>query len=1486
MLVRITTVGSTTAGAVALGTKGRTLPSTIAATVQAKRTSSSLGLVRPDSKGHAWLRAGVKAKFRVSVVGYLAGSATAAAGLGGWTLSTPVRRMDTSRKLGGSALVKGKPRKLSVVGRGGVPAKGVRAIVAVVSAKAGHGGSVSVTGAGTPALPALAGSLTAALVVAPADSAGRITLSTTSSSATVVVDVVGWVSAGATGASTVIGGLTMVSGGYLLGSAGSGATVRATASRFVATGRAGVPKSGVAGLIVSVRADTPSATGTLLGAAGPGKPGTGLPVTAKTTAGGWFVLPVDSSGTAWVRLSKGTAKVRVWVVGWLAAALPVDRVAPVLSLDSPSDGARVNLSQAGAANVAGTVADSGSGVDRVDVLLDGVRVGSATVTGTVSPPTYGYPLPMPVGEHTVMTTAYDRAGNHTSVTATVTAVAPAPDSTVGVTEAIPDPDLNGPASKQVSSDLTGITATSMTVAASDVSAAPGNILLVAPSPAAPDGALVSVTAVQQQGASTVLSTQPATLTDAFQDLELDTVGGLTTAARSQPHAAGTGSVDTSFTIGGKGALEQCFTLQKTVVECSDPAGVVKASAEASLTAKFATGLRIGLKIKTKWHAKVFPEPTIVQFSVAVVGDQQTTLEGKISGALTKEGPDIDLGKYTFGTIVIPTPIPGAVLVLSPSAEATGKFYGSFTVEGKFACTASGHLQLGAAYYDTTGWQNASTYSSDLGCADRSVSGTLEAGFKTEVKVIVKIEGVVGPTVVVTVTPKVAAALENTPDATTELTVKVGATLEATIGVEVSILGKTLSKWDAVLWNQEYWKTLVSAGGDPAALPRADTTGDPVTLAITTPGQTAVQKFSGKTGQRVGVFLSKQTLTPATTSGSVRIVDLDASPVQPVGGVIYLYSGSGTASLSTTLPHDGTYGVQFDLNDDATGVGEIIFSSSIATEASATIGGPATDLVVKRPGGLAEVTFPGLAGQEVTAAMQPSLTGSGGTDMNYLRIVDGTGNVLGHDFHTDLSWSLTARAVLPATGTYHLEWDPAGAAIGASPVHLSSVTVVPATLGGVVTLSPARPGQVVQASFSGAAGQEVTANLLPHVSAAAGDVAGADMNELRVLDATGKSLGADFHLDFGWSLNTRAVLPADGIYRIEFDPASGHTGTGTLGVTMIAPVAADPSGTTVLAVANPGQVAQASFTGIAGQEITANLIPHLTGALGDTKGVEANFLRVRDAAGKVLAQDLHSNTDVSLNTRIVLPLDGTYRLEFDPASAYTGTGTLTAGLTSVVPAAVNGTTTLTVTRPGQIAQATLSGAAGQEISANLMPHLTAAVGDVPGLELNYLRILDVNGKALGTDFHSAADWSLSARAVLPADGTYRIEFDPPSAYTGTGILGVSAVVAAPVAANGTATLAVTTPGQVAQGTFVVAAGQVVTATVVPHLTAPAGDTAGLEANSLRLRDATGKVVASDLDSTISGTLSLKTTALAAGTYRVEFDPAASWTGTGALTLATG
>jgi hypothetical protein len=181
---------------------GRARPAVWSAAYTAHLTTATLVVAQLGSGGKVTLHASGKAQLSADVVGYYSTAAVASAasrsGKGLFEPVAPARILDTRSSLGGKAPGAGGTLTLQVAGRGGIPTKGVAAVVldtTATSPTAAGSATVYPTGQTRPgpySLDFAKGQTVTNRVVVPLGKGGKVSLYNRTGRVQLLADVTGW----------------------------------------------------------------------------------------------------------------------------------------------------------------------------------------------------------------------------------------------------------------------------------------------------------------------------------------------------------------------------------------------------------------------------------------------------------------------------------------------------------------------------------------------------------------------------------------------------------------------------------------------------------------------------------------------------------------------------------------------------------------------------------------------------------------------------------------------------------------------------------------------------------------------------------------------------------------------------------------------------------------------------------------------------------------------------------------------------------------------------------------------------------------------------------------------------------------------------------------------------------------------------------------------------------------------------------------------
>ena len=293
----------------------------------------------------------------------------------GYTPLAPARLMDTRST---AALAAGETRELTVVGTGGVPERGVDAVVLNVTVtRPSAGGWLTVFPAGTDAplasnLNFVPGQTVANLVIAKVGADGKVAFRNERGATDVVVDVQGWFAPDA--------GYTALSPARVLDTRDDAPVGPGETLELQVAGEGGVPADGVDAVVLNVTATQPTAGGWLtVFPAGVGSPlASNLNFRPAQTVPNVVIAKVGSDGKVSIRNERGATQVVVDVQGWFGTGAALTggedvgwRFVPRHVLLAPGESSVVELVQTDAAGAA-TGSSLPPGVSFVTSTADGI----------------------------------------------------------------------------------------------------------------------------------------------------------------------------------------------------------------------------------------------------------------------------------------------------------------------------------------------------------------------------------------------------------------------------------------------------------------------------------------------------------------------------------------------------------------------------------------------------------------------------------------------------------------------------------------------------------------------------------------------------------------------------------------------------------------------------------------------------------------------------------------------------------------------------------------------------------------------------------------------------------------------------------------------------------------------------------------------------------------------------------------------------------
>ena len=588
-----------------------------------------------------------------------------------------------------------------------------------------------------------------------------------------------------------------------------------------------------------------------------------------------------------------------------------------------------------------------------------------------------------------------------------------------------------------------------------------------------------------------------------------------------------------------------------------------------------------------------------------------------------------------------------------------------------------------------------------------------------------------------------------------------------------------------------------------------TLGTAATYTSTVPGQAVQRTFTGTAGQQLGLALSNFTTSVSGATLNAVVLKPDGTQLTSIGFTAANTTPTAVGLDLPTLPTSGVYTVLvYPYTKHATTFSGQVLTTQDVTATLATNGTP-TVINLAQPGQQARVTFTGVAGQDWALDLSALTLSTGGQYVSYQVLrSDGASVFSGVCYPTGAGCSNSWRGMTAGTHTVVLTPYPNGVTGNVTLKSWASSRVTgPLTLGTAATYTSTIPGQAVQRTFSGTAGQQLGLALSNFTTS----VSGATLYAV-VLNPNGTELtsaGVTAANTTPAAVARDLLLPSSGTYTVLVYPYSHHvtTFTGQVLVTQDVTATLATNGTpTVINLTQPGQQARASFTGVAGQDWTLDL----SGLTLSTSGEWVQYQVLRSDGSSVVSGSCYTHGG-GCSTIWLGMTAGMHTVVLTPyPNGVTGNVTLKSWASSRVTGALTlGTAaTYTSTVPGQAVQRTFSGTAGQQLGLALSNFTTS----VSGATLNAV-VLKPDGTQLTSIGFTAANTTPTAVGMdllaLPTSGTYTVLVYPylKHATTFSGQVLVTQDVTATLATNGTPTVInLAQPGQQARVTFTGVAGQ--------------------------------------------------------------------------------
>jgi len=608
-----------------------------------------------------------------------------------------------------------------------------------------------------------------------------------------------------------------------------------------------------------------------------------------------------------------------------------------------------------------------------------------------------------------------------------------------------------------------------------------------------------------------------------------------------------------------------------------------------------------------------------------------------------------------------------------------------------------------------------------------------------------------------------------------------------------------------------------------------TSGVPATETLSAANQTGLLLIDGKKGQMISAVASGSTLGSSCSfffyspfnaavidsrgSGSTQASGscgssggfLDSQPLPASGTYAFVMSPGTSTGHATLTPY---------LFDDVQGI--VTLNSSIATTTSV-------------PGQNIRYLLLGSANQHISISILTS------TFTNCtLSVFQPDGTAIINNGSCSNTGSFVDVPVLSQNGLYTILLDPAGSATGSVTFKVNDATDITGAIltdGTQLTVNTTVPGQNARLTFSGTAGQRISATF-QDVSFSSGitmtllDPSGAQVNTTGNIGVSTVFMEDATYCRVGGTgpqyLCGSITLPTTGTYTVFLNPAGAATGQAKVSLYSVPAdtvISSSLGGSQVSVPLNvPGQNTKITFSGVpsgrvgitfSGASFTGSvstvgfkfqvLLPDGT-PLGGTSGSAFSF-SAPTASGFIDYNDLY-----------VFPTTGTYTVTLDPSNDSKGTVNVNLYDATDVSPTLNAdgvAHNVSTTSPGQNVHLNFSPTVGQRISAVLAGSSYTTQPNV------ILRRVDGTGSVFNVAFAGSDGTNIFLSPfTISQTGTYFLFVDPNGTETGSSTVSLYTVtdLSGTIDPSGTPfTATITTPGQNGNFTFSANSGQSLTLT---------------------------------------------------------------------------
>ena len=559
----------------------------------------------------------------------------------------------------------------------------------------------------------------------------------------------------------------------------------------------------------------------------------------------------------------------------------------------------------------------------------------------------------------------------------------------------------------------------------------------------------------------------------------------------------------------------------------------------------------------------------------------------------------------------------------------------------------------------------------------------------------------------------------------------------------------------------------------------DPAGDTVTYSYDSVGN--LLSISRGSASQLSVLEFTPNKAPVGSSVTIYGTGFSQTPsanVVKFNGTVAVVSASSSTQISTTVPAGATTGL----------ISVTTASGTVSSSTPFTVGTDAPIITSFTPAS-------GTTGTTVTISGSNFNTATYGNRVEF----NGTRSVVTAASATSITTSVPAAATsghisnTTSTGkgvsSNYFFIPPAP--LTAADVEVFSTMVIGQTK--VVTITTAN--KVAMVLFDGVAGQRISLKLTGVTISS---------STVSIRNPDGSTFGSATVNTSGGFIDAQN-LPVSGTYTILVDPSSTNTGSMTLelyGVTDV-PGTITPGGSAVTVTTTiPGQNAQLTFAGTAGQRMSVN---------GSSAFGVCWNLGIFNPDGSQLTNTFSCGSSIFIEPQ-ALAVTGNYTVRIDPSGSVTGQATVSLYEVADISGSISiggPPVSITTTTPGQVARLSFAGTAGQRVTLNGSSSFGACWN---------LGIYKPDGSQLTNTFGCGGGIFIEPQ-VLPESGSYTVVIDPSGAAVGgaTATLYEVTDVTGSITINGpSVNVTLGTPGQVGRLSFDGTAGQRISANAVSSL----------------------------------------------------------------------